>query len=338
MTETHVFDKDIVLESGDLLAQVQITYTTYGTLNEARDNVIWVCHALTASSDLSEWWSELFGKDNFFNPDNYFIICANNLGSPYGTTSARSIHPISGERYGLDFPFFTIRDTSNLHLLLMKNLGISQIHILIGGSCGGNIAQEVAIELGSELQHLFLLCCSARETPWVIGIHESQRIALHADPTFNDNQENAGTEGLRGARAFALPFYRTYESFEIRQSEEDNEKIKSFKAASYIRYQGQKFVERYDAHCYYTQLKSLDTHNIGRGRESIKQALQMISAHTLCIGFSSDLLIPIKEQKFLAEYIPNASYIEIDTDFGHDAFLIETERLRVVMMEFVGDK
>ncbi len=324
-------EEDLSLEAGGTLKNPTIAYTTYGTLNADRDNVIYVCHALTASSNVHEWWQGLMGRENVLDPEKHFIVCANNLGSPYGTSSPLSINPDTGERYGMNFPFFTLRDTVALHLKLLEHLGINTIALVIGGSCGGNIALEMAISLGDRIKKLALLCCSAQETPWVIAIHESQRIALHSDPTFAENDPDSGKEGLRGARAFALPFYRSHPSFRIRQTEDDLDKITDFKAASYVRYQGQKFIDRYDAHCYYHQLNALDSHNVGRDRKSVAHALAQVTAKTVCIGFDTDLLIPVVEQQLLAEYIPNATYKEVKTHFGHDAFLIEIEALQEIL-------
>lgn len=330
---TYTLTEEFVLDSGQKVSNMPITYSTAGQLNADRSNVILVCHALTASSRVQDWWGGLYGPDNVLDPAQYYIICINNMGSPYGSWSPMSINPDTGKAYGIEFPFFTLRDTSRLHLALLNNLGIAQIALLIGGSCGGNIAQELAYMMGDSIRQLVLMCCSAKESPWVISIHESQRIALHADPTFGSDL-NGGKEGIRGARAFALPFYRSHASFTIRQTEENDEVIKDFKAASYVRYQGQKFVDRYDPYCYFHQLNALDTHNIGRDRGGIPAALSAITAQTLCIGFSSDLLIPVVEQHSLAEHIPNAHYGEVETDFGHDAFLIESEALKSLVLRF----
>lgn len=316
------------LEQGGVIPNPVIAYHTYGTLNAQRDNVILICHALTANSDVEDWWQGLFGKGNLFDPDRWFIICANNLGSPYGTSSPKQVNAQTQERYGMDFPFFTIRDTARLHLKLLEHLEISCIKLLIGGSCGGNICQEIAHEWGERIENMVLLCCSSREPPWSIAIHEAQRIALHADPTLPLKKENAGQAGLKACRAAALPFYRTHGSFELRQTESDLDKMQDFRASSYIDYQGDKFVNRFDAHCYYGLLNALDTHNMGRGRQSIEQALSRIKAKTVVIGFDTDILIPVTEQQFLARHIPQSSYVEIKTLFGHDAFLIETDDIR----------
>jgi homoserine O-acetyltransferase len=318
---------DFHLELGGVLPEMKIAYHTYGTLNAAKNNVIVVVHALTANSDVSDWWNGLFGEGNLFDPSRYFIICANNLGSPYGSTCADDTHPMTGQRYGLDFPAVTIRDTAVAYLELLDHLGIHQIKMLMGGSCGGNIAQEMAILKPGLFDSLVMLCCSAKETPWVIAIHESQRMAMHVDSTFHLNNSIAGKEGLRASRAMALPYYRSHVSFVERQSEESLEKTSNFKAASYLKYQGEKFVNRFNAHCYYSLLSVLDTHNVGRGRQSVEDALEKIKAKTLVIGFDTDLLIPTVEQIYLSKHIQSAAYAEIKTIFGHDAFLIENDKI-----------
>ncbi len=316
------------MEYGGQIDEPVIAYHTYGTLNENRDNVILIVHALTANSDADDWWHGLFGKGDIFDWDKHFIICANNLGSPYGTSSPKQIDPKTQQRYGMDFPFYTIRDTANLHLKLLEHFQINEIKLLIGGSCGGNICQEIAHQLGKKIHNMVLLCCSPMETPWTVAIHESQRIALKSDTTLYDKNEQAGINGLKACRAVALPFYRTHASFKLRQQELDLDKVTDFRAASYIEYHGQKFIKRFDAHCYYHLLCALDTHNMGRGRESIEKALSEITANTVVIGFDSDILIPKTEQQFIAKHIPEATYIEIKTLFGHDAFLIEHEYIR----------
>lgn len=321
-------EQPFVLEEGGVIEKPVIAYNTYGKLNNNRDNVIFICHALTANSDADDWWHGLFGKGDIFDWDKHFIICANNLGSPYGTSSAKNINPTTNEIYGLDFPFYTIRDTAKLHLQLLQHFKIEKIKLLIGGSCGGNIAQEIAFSLKDKVKNLVLLCCSSRETPWAIAIHEAQRLVLAADDTLPHKTEQAGIKGLKACRATALPYYRTQKSFNLRQSELDLNITANFRASSYIKYQGEKFVNRFNAQCYYTLLNALDTHNMGRNRNSIEKALAQISANTVIIGFESDILIPVKEQQFLAKHIPNADYFEIKSIYGHDAFLIEHEHIR----------
>ncbi|MEM1219420.1 MAG: alpha/beta fold hydrolase, partial [Bacteroidota bacterium] len=217
---------------------------------------------------------------------------------------------------------------ARLHLQIIDHFNIEKIKLLIGGSCGGNIAQEMAYFLQDRVKNLALLCCSSRESPWAIAIHESQRLVLTSDETLADKTPHAGNKALKACRAVALPFYRTQKSFNIRQNELDPQVISNFRASSYINYQGDKFVDRFNAPCYYTLLNALDTHNIGRGRLSIEKALSEIKINTVVIGFESDILIPVHEQQFLAKHLPKADYFGIKSIYGHDAFLIEHEHIR----------
>jgi len=335
MTHRLKLEAPFPLELGGELPDLEIAYCTFGKLNEQQDNVIWVCHALTANADATDWWHGLFGESKTFDPEKYFIICANNLGSPYGTTSPDFIHPKTGDRYGLDFPKFTIRDTAILHVKLLEALGLKKIQLLIGGSCGGNIALEMAYFLADKVAHLALLCSSAKETPWGVGVHEAQRLALDADQTFQANVSGTAEKGLKAARGMALLGYRTYTSIVQKQSESNDEVTENFRSASYIRYQGEKLVKRFDAHCYYCLLNALDTHNMGRGRGGVEKVLREITTKTLCIGIDSDLLIPPIEQKYIADHLPHATFVEIKSYYGHDGFLLEFEQIGLLLESFL---
>jgi len=177
------------LEAGGTLQDVSIGYNTFGNLNAAKDNVIWVCHALTASSDVSDWWAGIFGEGKILDPTKYFIVCANILGSPYGSTNARSTNPLSGLPYGLDLPLVTIRDQVNLHARLARHLVIEKIAYAIGGSCGGHQVLEMCLHADLNIDKAIMLVTSAAETPWSISIHEAQRMALKADDSFYDNTD-----------------------------------------------------------------------------------------------------------------------------------------------------
>ena len=334
MIKSVYIDSPFSLESGKQIEELQIAYHTFGKLNADKDNVIWVCHALTASSNLEEWWPGLFGAGNVFDTDKFYIICANNLGSPYGTTSAEHFDPKTKKRYGMDFPEFSIRDSAKLLILLMEQLDISNIYLLMGGSCGGNIALEFAFLQQEKIRNLALLCSSAKEQPWTIGIHHAQRMILEADPNFTSNASQASPHALATSRAVALPFYRTSKSINSRQNELDNNKP-IYKVESYLNYQGSKFAKRFDSQCYYQLLKALDTHHIGKDRGSIEQALTKVKARTICIGIDSDLFIPCEEQVFLSKHIPNATLAVIKSAFGHDGFLIEVEQIKKIISEWM---
>ena len=307
---------------GGQINNLQVAYHTYGKLNNDKSNVVWVFHALTASSDVMDWWPGLFGENDLFNPKEYFIICANVLGSPYGSTAPQD----------LNFPFYTARDVVNSQLLLAKHLNIERIYTAIGGSFGGNQALEFGHSFKGEIDNLIVIACSARESAWSIAIHEAQRLAIEADQTFGE--PNGGNAGLKAARGVALLTYRTSAAYIAQQTDTD-ERVDDFKATSYIRYQGDKLVNRFNALSFYYLSKCLDTHNVGRGRGSEKKALQAIGANTLLIGLSTDFLIPPTLTKEMANHIPNSVYKEIDSDFGHDGFLVETGKLTEVISDYL---
>ncbi len=329
----HV-QKAFELELGGSLPELTIGYHTFGKLNASKDNVIWVCHALTANSDVSDWWAGLFGVGNVLDPKKYFIVCANILGSCYGSTCARSISPLTGKAYGTDFPLVTIRDMAQAHDLLRKHLKIEKIEICIGGSCGGHQVLEFAFLQKKLIQNVVLLVCGARETAWAIAGHEAQRLAIEADHTWKNDEDFGGSKGLRAARGSALLNYRTFDSYLERQTDLDD-KTDELRAASYIQYQGLKLERRFFAQAYYSLTKSLDTHNIGRNRGGTEKALSQITAKSLVISIDSDLLIPPSEQKHLASHLPNATLKTIHSNFGHDGFLIEFEKISTaILVEF----
>jgi homoserine O-acetyltransferase len=323
--EIFKVDQPFKLESGQQLDSLKIAYSTYGTLNTEITNVVLVFHALTANSDVMSWWQGLFGEEDFFNPKDNFIICANVLGSPYGSSSPD----------GLDFPEFTVRDVVNAQLLLLEELGIGNIKVLIGGSFGGSQALEFAYSFQGKIENMILIASAASESAWGIAIHESQRLALKADNTFGE--AGGGRVGLIAARAIGMLTYRTSGSFIESQSDDDG-RVSDFKAASYIRYQANKLEQRFNALSYYYLSQCMDSHNIGRDREGIRNALSLIETRTLVIGIDSDQLLPTHLQKFMVANLPNATYSEIKSSFGHDGFLIETEKLSKVIRKFIVEK
>lgn len=336
MIRSFTYTNAFKLESGVILPQLEITYFSAGNLNAEQSNVIWICHALTANADVSDWWSGIVGKGKVFDPEHHFIVCANILGSCYGTTGPLSVNPETGNPYFHSFPAVTTRDMARAHDLLRKHLGINRIHIAIGGSLGGQQAMEFAIEQPDLIENLILIATNASHSPWGIAFNESQRLAIEADSTWENDHPEAGLKGLKAARSLALLSYRHYDAYNITQKELDIDKTDDYKASSYQAYQGDKLVKRFNAFSYWSLSKTMDSHNVGRNRESIQNALSQIKSRTLTVGISSDLLFPPVEQKFLAEHIPGASYIEIDSFFGHDGFLIEWEQLKTIINDFAA--
>ena len=331
---TFHFPTEFTLESGVSLPSIQIAYHTYGTLTNS-SKVIWVCHALTANSDVADWWNGLFGKGDLFDKEEYFIVCANVLGSCYGTTGPLSEELPENQRF-LNFPLVTTRDMANVHLLLKKELGIDEIHVLIGSSLGGQQAQEFAYQLKEKLHKLVLIATNAKHSPYGVAFNESQRLTLLADSSFEENRVDGGQKGLKAARSIAMLSYRSYDGYLQTQSETELNKVTDFKASSYQNYQGQKLVNRFNAYSYWYLSKAMDSHNIGRNRNSIEEALAEITADTLVVGITSDLLFPVSEQAFLAGHIPNGTLEVIDSIFGHDGFLVETKTLENTLIHFLN--
>lgn len=332
--QTYCHPLPFVLESGENLPELRITYHTFGQLNAKADNVVWVAHALTANSNPTQWWPGLVGEKDLINPEDHFIICANILGSCYGTTGPRYFNPENGERYLTNFPDFTIRDIVRAHQLLRRHLGIEQIYLGLGGSMGGQQLLEWAVEEPKLFENLCLLATGAKSTPWGIAFRTAQRMAMEADPSFFSSSPNGGKKGAEAARAMAMISYRTREAFNSSQ-QDDNEKEKNFRADSYLRYQGLKLSKRFDARTYYLLTEAMDTHNVGRGRGSVETALARVKARTLVLGIEGDLLFSNDEQAHLAAHIPGAQLELIPSRYGHDGFLIEAPAISKSLDHFL---
>jgi len=322
--KTLKYNSSFTTEAGAVLPGLEIAYHTYGNLNDEADNAIWVCHALTASSDIEAWWPGMVGEGLLFDPARYFIVCANVLGSCYGTTGPASVNPESGRPWLRKFPLITVRDLVNVHEILRKHLGIKRIHTVLGASIGGYQALEYSIMFPELIQRLVVLASGAKQTPWALAFSESMRLAMEADQTFSDSDPEGGKKGLKAARSIALISHRTVAAYNQTQVEEDDDKLTSFRAASYQAYQGEKLVKRFNPYSYWSLTCLSDTHNIGRRRGGVLNALKRITADVLCVGIRSDLLFPTDEQKLIASNTDKAEYVEIDSFYGHDGFLIET--------------
>ena len=325
------------LENGAVLPKLTIAYSTYGKLDADKSNVVWVCHALTANSNAAEWWGGVVGNGHVIDPEKYFIVCANIIGSCYGTTGPLSIHPHTKEPYYNNFPAITIRDMVQAHILLRKQLGIQKILLVMGGSMGGYQAMEWCIMEKEVIENLFLLATSATESAWGIATHTAQRLSIEADCTWQHKDNNAGAKGLKAARAIGMLTYRNYCIMVQQQQDGDAEKLDNYKASAYINYQGNKLIQRFNAYSYWLLTKSMDSHHIARSRGGNAAAvLQHIHQKTLLIGISSDILCPLVEQHFLAKHLPNASLVEIDSDYGHDGFMVESEVISGHLEEWLG--
>ncbi len=327
----HTLTKDnFTFETGGSIANLNIVYHTSPRTYQKGERVVWLCHALTANSDPLDWWPEMVGENCCINPDKDFVVCVNIFGSAYGTTGPRSWVENGN---ALEFPQFTVRDTARLFTLVREHLGIAQVDLLIGSSIGGFHALEWAIMEGNIIKNAAFIATAPRVSPWLTAWMEVQRMALKADPTFYPCKSiDGGKKGLEAARAISLISYRSFDGYNLTQYETDDDCLFAQRAASYERYQGEKLVKRgFDAYSYYYLLNCVDSQNVGRNRNGVATALQHIKARSIVITITSDGLFPPCESKEWAQHIPNVQYFEIESRFGHDGFLLETEQITKII-------
>ena len=336
---------NFTFEAGGSVSNIEVVYHTSNRNYQPGDRVVWLCHALTANSNPMDWWPEMVGKGCFIDPEKDYVVCVNIFASPYGTTGPRSIkneevrikncleEPTQNSKFKiqnyLDFPKITVRDMARLFPIVRKYIGIEKVDLLVGSSIGGFQALEWAILEPEVIKRAAFIATAPRVTPWLGAWMESQRMALEADPTFRACKNLAGGQkGLEAARALSLISYRTFEGYNLTQAEQDEDCLFAQRVASYERYQGEKLVKRdFDAYSYYYLTYSVDSHNVGRKRGGVAAALGQIQAKSIVITITSDGLFPPVEGQEWAKHIPGAQYIEIESKWGHDGFLLETEAI-----------
>lgn len=329
------FNDNYQLESGNILPGFRLAYQTFGELNEDRSNVIWIVHALTANSDPTDWWPGVVGEGCAIDPKQHFIICANSLGSHYGSSNPLDIDTRSGEPFYHDFPQFTNRDVVNAFIRLKDFLGLNKINTLVGASLGGQQALEWLVKEPYLFDQSILIATNAKHSPWGIAFNESQRMAIEADQTWYLRRDDAGIHGLKAARAVALLSYRT--AIGYNQTQADNtQKTDYYNAASYQQYQGRKLTERFNTFSYWFLSKAMDSHDIGRSRGGVEAALSRVKAKTTIIGVRSDILFPIIDQKLIADNILDSRYHEIESNLGHDGFLTESNKIGELIAQTIS--
>lgn len=332
--QTFKYDKPFALEGGAVLPSLTIAYDTFGTRAPDDSNIIWVCHALTASSDVSDWWQHTVEEGQFLDPAKWFTVCANFLGSCYGTTGPSEINPATGEPWYGDFPQFTVRDMVRAHQLLAQHLGIKHVKMMVGSSIGGFQTMEWAISEPDFAENIALIATSVRSKPWAVAFDETQRMAMELDPTWGERTPEAGLNGMAAARAIALLSYRGGKAYDATQ-DEITDRLTDYRASSYQRYQGEKLRRRFNAYSYYRISQAVDSHNIGRGRGGVENALRQIKARTLIVAITSDILFTPAEHDVMRENIAHNEYHLIDSAFGHDGFLVEHEQLNAIIAKFL---
>ncbi|KAF9276253.1 homoserine O- acetyltransferase [Mortierella alpina] len=428
-SQTIAIIPEFTLDSGHVLHQVPVAYRTWGKLNDAGDNVMIICHALSGSADVEDWWGPLMGPGRAFDPAKFFIICCNVLGSPYGTASPVTLNPDTNVNYGPEFPLATVRDDVRLHKMILDDLGVKSVAICIGGSMGGMQVLEWSFFGPEYVRAIVPIATSAKHSAWCISWGEAQRQSIYSDPNYLDGYYTADAPpsvGLGAARMAALLTYRSRNSFESRfgrkimdqptysaardpasPAEEHHQihndghrntrghisrsssvdstgsllvassnalaavveagdeteskstngtsttatltaipivlnktKAKSqkptvFSAQNYLRYQGDKFIHRFDANCYIAITRKMDVHDVSAGRGELFEVLDSIKQPALVIGVESDGLFTISEQYELAEHLHDSEMVVIQSPDGHDGFLLEFEQINNAMLAFM---
>ncbi|KAJ7468255.1 Alpha/Beta hydrolase protein [Mycena galericulata] len=344
------------LESGVKLLRAPVVFKTWGTLNVRGDNVMVICHPFTGSVDVDEWWEELFGPGKAFDPTFFFIVCMNVLGSPFGTASPVSIEPSTGTRFGPDFPSTTVRDDVRLHKLVLEYLGVTSVAVVIGGSMGGMTTLEWPLCFPGFVKRIIPMATCAKHSAWCIAWGEAQRQAIYSDSAFEDGYYDYArqpTSGLATARMAGLLTYRSRDSYEERFGRMLSPPLAAalpvFTAQSYLRYKGATFAATFDANCYIHITHKMDTHDITRGRlprgrlprgvdseaATLAMVLGTLPPNALVISIATDgLCLPV-EQRVIADGVPGAELVVIESLAGHDGFLVEGERINKIVLEYL---
>ncbi len=337
-TRTIEVPGEFALELGGRLPGLRIAYRTWGKLDDRGSNAVVVCHALTGSADADLWWTRLFGPGRTLDAERDFVVCSNILGSCYGTTGPAEVDPATGRPWLGTFPAVTIRDMIRAQHALVTALGVKRIRMVIGGSLGGMQVLEWALLYPDLVESAVFIASTARHSAWCIGLSEAQRQAIYADPRWRDGRYDPAdppAAGLAVARMMAMLSYRSQPSFEMRFGRRPQTED-LYAIESYLRYQGRQLVDRFDPATYVTLTRAMDTHDVSRGRGDFDDVLRSLRQPTLVVSIDSDVLYWPWEQRDVAALVPNARLAVMDSPHGHDAFLIDVDRLDEMVCDFRG--
>jgi len=354
-----LINEKITLESGVEFGPVTVAYETYGQLNSAKNNTIIIMHALTGDAHAAGihseedkktgWWDEAIGPGKAFDTDKFFVICSNVLGGCMGTTGPSSVNPETGKPYGLSFPMITIEDMVKVQKKLIDFLDIKSVKCVVGGSMGGMQAIEWTIAYPDIVRSAIFIATSSRLTAQAIAFNEVGRTAIVVDPKWNGGNyygSEPPSSGLALARMIGHITYLSEESMHEKFGRrlQDKEELDftfdiNFQVESYLRHQGQSFVERFDANSYLYITKAVDYYDVPQKFGSIYKALKPSKAKFLVISFSSDWLFPQEQMKEIVKGLMKAdkdvSYCDIESSYGHDAFLLEYEQQEKIIKSFL---
>ena len=356
-TKLAKFTKPLYLESGRILEPWQIMYETYGELNEDKSNVILITHALSGSHHAAGmypgdrkpgWWDGLIGDGKAIDTTKYFVIATNVIGSCFGSTGPMShVYPGSEERYGLKFPVITIKDMIKAQKILLDSLGIKKIKAVIGGSMGGMQALRFAVDYPGFAENIIPIATTYQTKPYVIAINKAMIEAIRADSEFKNGNYKVGAK-LKGLAAARMIGYLNYISPSTFERKFGREYVKTdgmfelfgrFQVESYLEYNGANFPKWFDALSYIYLLKAISLFDISRGFSSIEEAFSQIKDKLFLISFSGDTLFFPQEMRDIKKYMDKiggkCQYYEIDSNYGHDSFLVEINKFDYLISDIL---
>ncbi len=343
---------ELQLEGGRRLGPITVVYETYGKLNAEKDNAIFICHALTGDAHVAGWhhkedrkpgwWEAFVGPGKGIDTDKYFVVCANTLGGCQGTTGPSSINPETGKPWGPNFPFLTIADIVCVYKTLIDYLGLDKLLGIIGGSLGGMEVLEWAARYPDSIRSAIMLASGPRLNAQGIAFNAVGRRAIFADRRFKEGHYYGESDqprfGLALARMIAHITYLSEQSIEMKfgrklqHSQElayDLRKETEFQIESYLHYQGQQFVERFDANSYLLLTRAMDYFDLEESHGPMAECLGRTDARFLVASYTTDWLFPTEQSKQVVRALMQArrhvSFVEFDSPYGHDAFLIDSQ-------------
>ena len=353
-----VSEEPFTFECGRTIPGFTLRYETYGRLNERRDNAVFVCHALSGDHHAAGihslrdrktgWWNNIIGPGKALDTTRYFVVCSNCLGGCQGSTGPMSVDPTTGRAYGMTFPPLTIRDMVRADKRLLDHLGVTRMRAAIGGSMGGMRVLQFGIEYPDFVERLLPMATTARENAQAIAFNAVGREAIMQDPGWHggDYEPGGGPRvGLAIARMMAHITYVSDQSMDRKfgrrkRGSTDTGAPDQFEVESYLQYQGQSFINRFDANTYLYITRALDHFDLAGTYGSLEQAFEPVKARTLCVAFTSDWLFPPEQNRaFILALLrsgKSASYAELTTDLGHDSFLLESPALYDLVRAFLA--
>jgi homoserine O-acetyltransferase len=352
--------REILLECGRSLGPITLAYETYGELSAAKDNAVLILHALSGSAHAAGynqpgerqpgWWDIMIGPGKAFDTRKYFVICSNVIGGCKGSTGPSSINPQTGRPYGLTFPIVTIHDMVNTQAMLINHLGIKQLLCVVGGSMGGMQVLQWVVSYPDRVRLAIPIATTSKLSAQAIAFDEVGRQAIQSDPHWKEGDyygKSIPRRGLAIARMIGHITYLSEQSMHQKfgrklqdKTEYGYDLLADFQVESYLRYKGDHFVDRFDANSYLYISKAMDYFDLAHPYGKLEQAFANVLAKFLVISFSSDWLFPSHQSKAIVSALrrvgAEAIYTEIQTDYGHDAFLLESVQLSSLISNFLS--